>query len=272
MLKVLWTSAEPQFLGEFVSFADIVFEPKPIQKPHPPIWIGGSSMAALRRAARVGSGWHPSGSQGGTGPWLNSIADLPTFLDEARRVPGFVERESAFDIAMPVTSSRFGPNHERLTSVDEAPRSAQEIVDRVVAMESAGVTWTSIPALDARPPSISGTLSRGFGSGGFGGYGCISVIDGWRWHTSVHDDRSHSGYAFPMRCSTRSERSSASSSNGYAVFPYSAAANGSRILAALKGRMPKMMVGEMSGPSLVYCGARGTVATSLTTRVLRSCR
>ena len=43
--------------GEFFSFDEVVFEPKPRQKPWPPILVGGESKAALRRAARLGDGW-----------------------------------------------------------------------------------------------------------------------------------------------------------------------------------------------------------------------
>ena len=144
VLKLLWTAKDPEFHGDFVDFANIVFEPKPVQKPHPPIWIGGSSMAALRRAARVGDGWYPAGSQGGKGPWLNTIDDLPMFLDEARRVPGFAERESGFEIGMPTSSTRFGPSHEALPEIEAPPHSGQEVVDRIGLLQEAGVTWTSI--------------------------------------------------------------------------------------------------------------------------------
>jgi probable F420-dependent oxidoreductase len=151
VLAELWTAERPEFHGEFVDFAAIYFEPKPVQKPHPPIWIGGSSMAALRRAARVGNGWFPSGSQGGKGPWLNSVSDLPTFLDEARKVPGFAEREAEFEIAMPLSNVRFGPNHEPLPGSDTRPENAQEVIDRIGQLHDAGVTWTSIPRLDPVP-------------------------------------------------------------------------------------------------------------------------
>jgi probable F420-dependent oxidoreductase len=57
----LWTKDNPRFEGRFVKFADMVFEPKPPQKPHPPIWVGGESGPALRRAARIGDGWYPIG-------------------------------------------------------------------------------------------------------------------------------------------------------------------------------------------------------------------
>src|SRR5262252_2575788 len=55
----LWTSPAPSFAGKYTQFSGLVFEPKPIQKPHPPLWVGGHSRAALRRAARIGAAWHP---------------------------------------------------------------------------------------------------------------------------------------------------------------------------------------------------------------------
>jgi probable F420-dependent oxidoreductase len=151
VLKTLWTADNPEFHGQFVDFAAVYFAPKPLQKPYPPIWIGGSSIAAVRRAARVGAGWYPTGSQGGKGPWLNSVRDLPVFLAEARKVPGFAEREAEFEIAMPVSNIRFGPNHEPLPAAAGSPRSTQEIIDAVGELEDAGVSWTSIPRPDPAP-------------------------------------------------------------------------------------------------------------------------
>jgi probable F420-dependent oxidoreductase len=56
-IRALWTQEEPRFAGRFASFSDIRFEPKPRQRPHPPIIIGGASPPALRRAARY-EGWY----------------------------------------------------------------------------------------------------------------------------------------------------------------------------------------------------------------------
>jgi len=58
-MRVLWTEREPSFDGAFTSFRGILCEPKPVQKPHPPIWVGGHSKAALRRTVEVGAAWHP---------------------------------------------------------------------------------------------------------------------------------------------------------------------------------------------------------------------
>jgi probable F420-dependent oxidoreductase len=60
VMRTLWTEAEPTFEGRFFRFSGIKAEPKPLQKPHPPIWIGGNSPAAFRRAAEFAGAWHPS--------------------------------------------------------------------------------------------------------------------------------------------------------------------------------------------------------------------
>src|ERR1041385_5575502 len=59
--RELWTSENPSFSGKYCSFSNIVFLPKPVQKPAIPIWIGGHSKQAIRTAARLGDGWHPIG-------------------------------------------------------------------------------------------------------------------------------------------------------------------------------------------------------------------
>ena len=59
--RELWTSDKPSFNGKYCRFSDIIFLPKPVQKPAIPIWIGGHSKQAIRRAARLGDGWHPIG-------------------------------------------------------------------------------------------------------------------------------------------------------------------------------------------------------------------
>jgi probable F420-dependent oxidoreductase len=58
VFKALWTSDTPAFEGEFFRFRDLGFAPKPVQKPHPPIWVGGDSPGAFRRVATLGDGWH----------------------------------------------------------------------------------------------------------------------------------------------------------------------------------------------------------------------
>ena len=56
--KALWTEERPSLDGQFFRFRDIGFAPKPVQKPHPPIWVGGDSPGAFRRVVTLGDGWH----------------------------------------------------------------------------------------------------------------------------------------------------------------------------------------------------------------------
>ncbi len=93
--RALWTEERPRFDGKYVRFADIVFEPKPAQRPHPPIWVGGEAPPALRRAARYGQVWYPIGTNRAhpydTLPRLEAgIARLRKLTAEAGRDPAAV--------------------------------------------------------------------------------------------------------------------------------------------------------------------------------------
>jgi probable F420-dependent oxidoreductase len=82
LVKTLWTEKNPTFAGEYFQVSDCAVTPRPVQKPHVPLWVGGDSAAALRRAARLGDGWHSAGT---------SLADLPgklRVLDEALAAAG----------------------------------------------------------------------------------------------------------------------------------------------------------------------------------------
>ena len=60
-LRQIWTADEAEYHGEYVDFDPIALWPKPVQRPHPPIYVGGESPAALRRLATSGDGWLPRG-------------------------------------------------------------------------------------------------------------------------------------------------------------------------------------------------------------------
>lgn len=59
--KELWGPGNANFQGRFLSFSDITADPKPVQQPHPPIWVGNRGPRVLRRVAELGDGWHPVG-------------------------------------------------------------------------------------------------------------------------------------------------------------------------------------------------------------------
>jgi alkanesulfonate monooxygenase SsuD/methylene tetrahydromethanopterin reductase-like flavin-dependent oxidoreductase (luciferase family) len=90
IFKTLWTQSPASFAGEFYRFEGIRCLPQPVQKPHPPIWIGGHSKVALRRAARYGDGWHPVGAN----PAVPlRIPELTASLDELRRLTDAEQRD-----------------------------------------------------------------------------------------------------------------------------------------------------------------------------------
>jgi len=91
ILRALWTEEWPSFAGRFYSFEAVRCFPKPLQKPHPPVWIGGHTKAAIRRAARLGDGWHPIGLRPPVGlqpeEFERAAAELRAQAKEAGRDP-----------------------------------------------------------------------------------------------------------------------------------------------------------------------------------------
>jgi probable F420-dependent oxidoreductase len=74
-MKEIWTKEEASFHGEFVNFDPIWSHPKPVQKPHPPVLLGGESGYTLQRVVDFCEGWFPRG-RGGEEPVLKALADL----------------------------------------------------------------------------------------------------------------------------------------------------------------------------------------------------
>src|SRR5207244_2575411 len=85
LLRALWTEESVQFEGEFFSLDGAVFFPKPQQRPHPPIYIGGSAARSAPRAARIGDGWMPMSSTPET--FIAGLEALKRALAERGRSP-----------------------------------------------------------------------------------------------------------------------------------------------------------------------------------------
>lgn len=83
VFKALWTNDTPAFEGEFFRFRDVGFAPKPVQKPHPPIWVGGDSPGAFRRVVTLGDGWHATNKT--PAELRDALTRLRAVADAARR-------------------------------------------------------------------------------------------------------------------------------------------------------------------------------------------
>jgi probable F420-dependent oxidoreductase len=151
--RELWTQDNPSFDGKYCKFGDIVFIPKPVQQPSIPIWIGGHSKQAIRRAARLGDGWHPIGGV----PTIplepedmkRDLATLADFARAAGRDPKKIHvalKGSLFDKEKKIEGRR---RHFMGT--------AEEIASDIRAYRDAGVDTL---IFDVRRPSFTETVER----------------------------------------------------------------------------------------------------------------
>lgn len=102
LIKALWTQPKVTYGGEIFHLEDGVMGSKPIQEPHPPVWMGGAHPDALRRAATIADAWMGAGSSS-KAAFANSVPIIKTALEEAGRDPG----------AYPISKRVFMSVHER---------------------------------------------------------------------------------------------------------------------------------------------------------------
>jgi probable F420-dependent oxidoreductase len=86
VMKALWTQPKASFKGEYWNFENIPMEPKPLQKPYPPLWFGARTEIGLKRAVRHGDGWMGAGSSS-TADFAGHVAMVRRMLEEAKRDP-----------------------------------------------------------------------------------------------------------------------------------------------------------------------------------------
>ena len=130
-MKEIWTKEKAEYHGEFVNFDPMIARPKPVQKPHPPIHVGGAFPHGARRAIRYGDGWIPGGD-------IREV--LPKFREMAReagRDPASIE----------ITSFALGEDPDRVKRLNEmgvarvAPMFPPEKADTMLPIVD---RWTKI--------------------------------------------------------------------------------------------------------------------------------
>lgn len=126
--RSLWTQGEPKLDGAFVTLRDVIFEPKPAQKPYPPIWVGGEGAAARRRAGRLCEGWYPT-IRNPREP-LDTPQAFATALADVHRHAELAGRDPAsIDVAVFTPGYKLGPpqtdsNGKRITFTGSAEQIA----------------------------------------------------------------------------------------------------------------------------------------------------
>jgi probable F420-dependent oxidoreductase len=136
----LWTQDRPEFEGKYVSFRDVAFEPKGVQRPHVPIWYGGDADAVLRRTARYATGWWP---------FLTKADAIGERIDFIRSQPDYNGRLT--DVFYGISTGRVGEGHTVMDDPAAQPgQSKQKLIDRLSALARQGVTMSSVPIPAAR--------------------------------------------------------------------------------------------------------------------------
>jgi hypothetical protein len=133
-MQELWQSEEPRFEGTYVSFDDVVFDPKPHGETVE-VWLGGQSKAAMRRLARFGTGWFAS---------LNTRDEIVELLDSLESRPEWSERPRSLELSIPLFD---GVRHPITHEVLEQPRISLEpdaILEQVAACAELGATLADV--------------------------------------------------------------------------------------------------------------------------------
>jgi probable F420-dependent oxidoreductase len=144
VMRTLWTQDEPSFDGHYHRFHGMKFSPKPAQKPAIPIVIGGVSRAVIRRAARLGDGWHPLGMS------PEALAEAMAALRAAARTAGRDPAQIPVSIAMTL-----GPSTPRRAALGQ---NTPEIVRNARAYAALGVETLVISAGTVGPREARSAL------------------------------------------------------------------------------------------------------------------
>jgi len=141
--KRLWTEDLVEHHGEFFDFEPVAFEPKPVQKPWPPILVGGETDAALRRLARHGDGWIAMEHSPET--YARVLPRMRQVLEQAGRDPASVTVTVVGSVASPDDLARWAElGVDRLIVTpwarDETPLGGMERFATEI-IEPAGATW-----------------------------------------------------------------------------------------------------------------------------------
>jgi probable F420-dependent oxidoreductase len=130
-MKEIWTKSKAEYHGDMVDFDEMMTWPKPVQKPYPPILVGGAFPQAARRAIRYGDGWCPIGGRPGSSP-LDVLGQFRQMARDAGR-----------DLqSLPITL--FNPPED----AGELARYRDMGIDRVVVMLLSETSDKILPILD----------------------------------------------------------------------------------------------------------------------------
>ena len=139
-IRRAWTEDGIELVGRHFAATGNTMLPRPIQKPHPPIWVGGNSHRAIRRAVELGDGWIPFPTLGIVPDRvrtasITSLADFDERLDYARAHAAAIGRTRPLDVSF----VPFGLSMHAPEAID-----APQFAENIGALEKRGVTWVTV--------------------------------------------------------------------------------------------------------------------------------
>jgi probable F420-dependent oxidoreductase len=144
IMKRLWTEPQVTLEGRYAHLKAIAMEPKPVQKPHPPIWFGGRAPAALRRAVELGDGYIGAGS-----------TPMESFLEDIKQLPPDFPKAKRLYLALGDDLARLRQWFQALYGKAELADqvavwgSTQRIADAIIRLQKAGVNYVLLnPVFD----------------------------------------------------------------------------------------------------------------------------
>ncbi len=144
VMKELWTQEDPSFQGRYHNFSGMKFAPKPRQKPHIPFLIGGVSRAAIRRAVRLGNGWHPTALP------PEELSEGIRYLGERAQAAGRAASEIPVSVSIPMGDGRTG----RYT----LGREPAEMLQKAHTYESLGVDRMVVSSGTSDPQEMTSAM------------------------------------------------------------------------------------------------------------------
>lgn len=141
-IKAMWTEDEPEYRGDRVNLPPMQINPKPLQKPHPPIHVGSAFPGGARRAVEWGSGWIPIPGRGG-GTIADQIATMRQMATDAGRNPDEIEVTIYFASKDPAVLTEYAEAGVDRVSFDLPSVAGDEALssldEAVAALEAAGL-------------------------------------------------------------------------------------------------------------------------------------
>jgi len=141
LLPRIWEEQSLAVTGPGYSARAVTAEPRPVQRPHPPIWVGGNSRAAMRRAVTMAQGWSPFPTPGGMERAVRTSAiadldDLRVALSRAREMCDEVGRRTPLTICfVPFSAADY---------LADPDANVERVVDEVSELEGIGVDWVAL--------------------------------------------------------------------------------------------------------------------------------